>query len=93
MQQSIKETTQGSAAKGKGLFERAHSEKVPQQHTQVVSQCRGLLPLGQLFAPAQSRASQSTVIEHMSKTAFEMFAPLAQQRFAALAARRPAGSA
>src|SRR6266511_4369707 len=50
------------------------------------------MTFAEFLAATQRGATQAAMIEHMTKAAYEMFAPLAQQRFAALAAQRSTGS-
>jgi hypothetical protein len=48
---------------GKGLFRRSHSEEVPEEQTQVLSQGSAEQPLGQFLASSQGRPTQTTMVE------------------------------
>lgn len=69
---------------------RACPEERPHQQARVISHRSRQVPFGQLLAAAQRGSPQTSMVEHVRKAAFELFAALAQQGLAAGAAPGPA---
>ena len=55
------------------LFERANSKKRTEQKAQIKRHRGHIVSFGKFLAPPQGRAPESTVVQHVAKTSFEVF--------------------